>query len=57
MLEEWKEMFSKCGRFGRRCSRSSGGMKGGVQEAVSNLNKVFKCAGGVEVGVQEVVEE
>ncbi|KAI0229057.1 hypothetical protein LSAT2_020513 [Lamellibrachia satsuma] len=68
VLEEWKEVFKKCWRSGRRCSRSVEGMEGGVPEVLEEWKEVFKkcwrngrrcsrSAGGVEGGVQEVLEE
>ena len=61
-------MFKKCWRSGRRCSRSIGGVKGGVQEVLEEWKEVFKkhrrsrmrcsrTAGGVEGDIQEALEE
>ena len=35
-------MLSKCGTCGRMCLRSSGVVKGGVQEALEERLEVFK---------------
>ena len=59
MLEEWKEVFKKHSRNGKRCSRSAGGVEGGVQEMLEEWKEVLKnllrsgrrcskSAGGVE---------
>ena len=52
MLDEWKEVFMKgwmsgwwCSRrwvSGKRCSRSAGGVEGGVQEVLEEWKEVFK---------------
>ena len=46
MFEDWKDIFKKGWKSGRRCSRWAGGVEGGVQEALQKLKVFKKCRRG-----------